>query len=108
MGTPNSLWYGPPPAYPQFDQVFSGYPMPGGHGAPGGSYMGPMPGSGSGAGSGSPSGFYPTPIPTTYGYPPGYGYPPAYGYPPMYGYPVPFGDGVQNAYYQVPAYWYGR
>src|SRR5438105_2222398 len=36
MGTPNSLWYGPAPAYPQVDQGFGGYAMPGGHDMPGG------------------------------------------------------------------------
>jgi hypothetical protein len=76
---------------------FNSCPCPqqwGGYGQQGG-YVAPMPGAGSGSvGSGSPMSYYYTPA-ATYGY--------------GYGYTMPNADAsVQNAYYQVPPYWYGR
>ncbi|HEV3080750.1 MAG TPA: hypothetical protein VGY66_13260 [Gemmataceae bacterium] len=82
-GMPNFPWYGP------YQGAGYGMPMPyamPAYGSPGSGYVAPMPGSGSGS-----SGYYYMPAPTAY----------AYGAPY-------YTAGVQHAYYEVPAYYYGR
>jgi hypothetical protein len=87
QGYPNYNWYGPPPCGPMGCGFGGGYGMPTGH-PPGSGFVPPMPGSGSG--SGSSGYYYNMPVQTPYAY-----------WAPYYA------DGVQQAYYQVPGYYYG-
>ncbi len=84
-GYPSYNWYGPNPGAGYGMPMF--YAMPT-HGNAGSGYVAPMPGSGSGSGS---SGYYYMAVPSAYAYTAPY-----------------YVDGVQHAYYETPAYWYGR
>jgi hypothetical protein len=89
-GYPSNNWYGPAQSGPGGYGFGGAYAMPWGYpqAAPGSGYVAPMPGSGSGSGS---SGYYYMPVPSGY----------------VYTAPYYF-NGVQHAYYEMPAYWYGR